>query len=649
MSLLQNALARVARKVQQEQLLRRQKPAIQAKLNGEPSAAPPRKDLRRVPKEKLRLIREAQSAIQRKRFQKFFEPLNMPLLRVFDDEPKLYDSKRAEANLVAKLRKDNTGLLNAYLNERSTFLKMLNFLVDSTPDYLKDEASVNDPDTLTRILDQENSEYLMNQYPDVPRYSFSEVPPIPHPLTKENFQKYIYTITHTKYPYRNSSSLTSGIIPEILLHTHHLENETYKPFRSAETYNYLIAYFGYNKFQNIFARGLLLVMAKDGHTPNIRTINELLKICRIHRRKRSLVSTYQVVINYLDLAKKMNLQINLTTWNRVYDCIDNIFFKEAFVNKMLTISLPILENMCIRILTDYCLTTKDTGEVITFIEKELRRPMWKKDPRLADRVIHHLILNAKNDTELQKAISTLFEEYAADSLSLVQAASALLRNKRVSSPSFHLVCLYLNQNQPVLPEVFISLIEGLCSDKNSLNIEKLAFILRGILQDASDSLKLPLETEPNIPETIEKEFPHFPYPIPRANMSERYRILKRLSVNLLTEFEAAVIHANHQFDLSIPMPWQPLSNEEITQWETFKSKIRSQKDVHENLIDLTKHLGLIPPREPISQDVILRYQRVNNISIGTSSDLRLLHKLDNGFEENLEKELKERGILKACT
>lgn len=646
MSLLQNALLRVARKVQQEKLLRRQVPAIQAKADSQPEADPPRRALRRAPKEKLRLVRKAQSALQRKRFQKFFEPLNMPLLRIFDDEPRDYDTKRAEANLVLKLRKDNSGLLNTYLNEKSVFTRMLNFLVDSTPEHLKDSASVNDPDTLGRVLDQENSEYLKNQYPDVPRYSFHEVPQIPNPLTKENFQKYIYILTHSKFPYRNSSSLTSGIIPEILLHTHHVDNKTYKPFRSVETYNYLISYFGYNKFQNIFARGLLLVMAKDGHPPNINTINELLKICRIHRRKRSLVSTYQVVINYLDLAKRMNLQINLTTWNRVYDCIDNIFFKEALVNKMLAISLPILENMCIRILTDYCLTTKNSDEVITFIEQELRRPNWKKDPRLADRVLYHMIVNAKSDAELQTAIDHLFDDFATDSLSLNQAACALLRNKKISTPSFHLICLYLSRSQAALPEVFISLIEGLCTDKNSLNIEQLAFILRGILADASVSFNLPLESI--VPETIEREFTHFPYPIPRANMSERYRILKRLSVNRLTELEAAVIHANNLFKLSIPMPWQPLSDQEAARWESLKIKIRELVNVHKDVSELLSSLGLLPPLEPISDEVILSYQRVNNISIGTSSDLRVLNKLEDGFEEDLERELKERGIIKNC-
>ncbi|KAM9886070.1 hypothetical protein OXX79_014426 [Metschnikowia pulcherrima] len=102
--------------------------------------------------------------------------------------------------------------------------------------------------------------------------------------------------------YRNSSSLMSGIVPEILLHTHHLENTQFKPFRTVETYNYLII-FGYEKFQNSFSRELLLVMVHDGHSPNINTINQLMKTCRIHASRRSLVSTYKVVVSYLSLAK----------------------------------------------------------------------------------------------------------------------------------------------------------------------------------------------------------------------------------------------------------------------------------------------------------------------------------------------------------
>ncbi|RKP30233.1 hypothetical protein METBISCDRAFT_27583 [Metschnikowia bicuspidata] len=647
MSLLQNALARVARKVQQDQL-RRQKPVVYVN-NETPAQAPPRTALRRVSKEKLRLAKEDMRHIQKKRFQDFFAPLKMPLLRIYDDEIAPYDFARAEANLAAKLRKDRAGLLNTYLNERSIFTKMLDFLVESTPEHLKSSDTVSDPELLASVLQKENAMYTANQYPDVPRYSFAEVPLIPYPLDSESFREYIYTLTHTQFPYRNSSSLASGIIPEILLHTHHLENEEYKPYRSVDTYNYLISFFGYNKFQNFFARGLLLVMAKDGHSPNIHTINELLKICRIHNKKRSLVSTYQVVINYLDLAKKMDLQINLTTWNRIYDCMNNIFFKEAFINKMLVINLPLLDNMCIRILSDYCLTTKSTKEVITFVEKDLRRPDWTKDPRLAGRVLSHLIRTARDDVELQHVFSGLVKEIALDALSLAQMATALLQNRRIFSPSFHLLCIYLAQNLPMLPEVYIALIKGLCLERNSLKIASLAFVVRGVLHDASIHLKLPRENDTADPKSPEKRLEHFPYPIPRANISERYRMLKRLTLTSLTELEAAVIYTNHHSDLSVAMPWQPLSEQEAAAWNKVKETLQAEKTVHTDASDVAASLGLVPPSPPIPDDIISRYQRVNNISIGTFSDLRALHRVERGTHAEFEKELRLRGILRTGT
>lgn len=645
MSDLQNALARVARRVQQYQLLRQKQLAPLIKADAVRAKQPVKNVLPKASKEKLRLVRSNALMITKRRFQKFFDPLNMPLLKIYDENPTPYNASQAEANLAAKLRRDKIGHFNTYLNERTIFTKMLDFLVDMTPAHLKDADTINDPNTLISVLESENTDYLSNQYSDVPRYSFSEIPPIPDPLTKDNFQKYIYTLTHTTFPYRNSSSMTSGIIPDILLSTHHLDNEKFKPFRSVETYNYLIAYFGYLKFQNVFARGLLLVMAKDGHEPNLRTLNELLKICRMHNKSRSLVSTYQVVINYLDLAKKMGLQINLTTWNRVYDCIDNIFFKELLINKILVINLPISDNMCIRILTDYCLTSRDTQQVVKFVEDELRRPKWRENPRLAERVLYHQIVNAKNDLDLQNAMDGLAKDIRMDQLSFIQIARALFENKEISASFFHLLCIYSREELAKSPEVFIALIKGICSERKTFRCEKLGFILRGIIHDATKILKLPIADIDSDQNGSKCSLKKNPYHTPQGGLDERYRMLKRITKNLLTEFEAVIIYSNKKHKTTAPMPWKMLSLAEQESWESLKLELCNQRNAHSNAAALASSIGLEPVVSEIPEKIIAKYQRSNNRSIGTSNDSRMLHKIENGFEEELEKELTERGLI----
>lgn len=647
MNLLQNALARVARKARQDQPLRRAKPLIFSETGASPAPSPSRVRVPRASKERLRLSRSNGSNVRKMIFQSFFKPLNMPNLKIYDNDAVPYDSDRAEANLAAKLRKDSVGVLNTYLSEKLTFAKMLDLLVKTTPPHLKNADTLKNSSELARVLEKENLEYLSDHYANIPKYSFSEIPPIPDPLTKESFQKYIYTLTRCNFPYRNSSSLTSGLIPEILLYTHHLENERFKAFRSVDTFNYLIAFFGYNKFQNFFARGLLLVMAKDGHTPNIHTINELLKICRIHNKKRSLVSTYQVVINYLNLAQRLGIPINLTTWNRVYDCIDNIFFKEALINKMMVLNLPILENMCIRILTDYCSTCQSPEEVISFVENDLRRPQWRNDPRLAERVLHHGISRAENDEEVQKIMDGLYQEIAVDGLTIYQASSALQNNKQISSPTFHLLCMYLSSTVEKIPENYLALIKGLCNERNSFNVEKSAFILRGVIHDASTHLKLPIESKKTINKELEVN-DHFPIPIPKMGSNERYRILKRLTQNDLLGLEVAIIYTNHTRKKNIPMPWHNLTEKEILEWEGLKLSLSKRESVHKNAHSIAGEIGLLPASPPTPDEIVYKYQRHNHYGMGSATDSRLLHRLEKGFDEEFQKEMKNRGITKKC-
>lgn len=608
----------------------------------------------RIPQQTLRQVRPQLSGYLRKRYQKFLAPLEMPQLKIYDQRLEAYDTARAEQNLSQKTDPDRLQAFARFLGERQAFDRMVEVLVDLTPSLLMDAECVANDVELRRVLRREEEQFRVSRQVSVPRFHFHEVPPMPQPLTKQSFYDYIYFLTHSRLLYRNSSSLMSGIVPEILLYTHSLENGAFKPFRSAETYTCLIKYFGYDKFQNSFARELLLVMVKDGHKPTVNTINQLLKICRIHRSRRSIVSTYKVVANYLHLAKQLGIPLNLSTWNRVYDCIDNIFLKEAFLNKMLAVSLPVLDNMCIRILEDFCLTTPLSTEVVHFLEHDLRRPFWKQDLRLVDKVLYHKIRHMESNSELGSVFLELWPQIATDALSLKAVANAIDANARFTHKAYLLLCMY-NQLSPesalVAPEVYTRVVQLLSTNTERYSIPALTKFARGIIHhDARIKLNLPVETVDyeSLEEALamKKKASVFPYKMPRVPFSEHYRIFKRLSQNTLNVLEAKVMHHNKvNPEQQISEPWVMLSTAEESAWHETVATLKTHQDFWINSAEKAATLGLIKcKRLRVPPRAIYAYEKYNNMQMRLSNEINTVKKLLHGLDSHLELEMRERNI-----
>lgn len=576
----------------------------------------------------------------------------MPQLKIFDNNIARYNVERAEANLHAKRSQDRVDVFNNFLSDRLLFNKVMEFLVELTPANLKSAEITNDSFALASILSEQETAYQRSRYPDTPRFWFHELPPFPEPLTKESFRKYVYFLTHLKILYKNSSSLSSGIVPEILLYTHYLENDRFKPYRSVDTYNYLIKFFGYDKFQSSFARELLLVMTKDGHRPNIDTINQLLNICRKHSDRRFLTSTYKIIMNYLTLAKRLDLEVNLSTWNRVYDCIDNIFLKELFVNKISSINLPVLNNLCIRLLEDFSKTTKSHQDVVKFIEMDLHRPEWRLDTRIAEKVVYYAMLNSGSNEDLSKTWDEIVPGIEIDGITLKNMVNAVYANPNIKNKAYISLSIYIKYKDrvnSVPPEVYGKIILALCQNEEDIDVVRTSELVRYLIhREAIQHLNLPVElttpTDKSATRDMKASGKGLPFSIPKVNFSEHYRIMKRLTQSHLIDLEAKVLYLNST-GIEIKVPWEALDNSEIQEWETCNQLI---KDDNEFLIDtsskLLRVLGLKPSTHSIPMDVLNAYRKASWIRMGISNDINLIHKLDKGFEKKAEEEMAKRGI-----
>lgn len=547
-------------------------------------------------------------------------------LKVFNNDLPKYNSDLAKIVWVRKTNQDTVNVFNNFLEDRIIFNQMMDLLIDITPEYLKSDE-VNNDQTITRILKQQDHQDRMNKFSDItPRYHFHEIPPMPL-LDAESFQKYIYFLTHLKILYKNSLSLQNGLVSDILLHTHKITNTKYQPFRSVYTYNDLIKFFGYDKNQSSFARELLLVMNKDGHKPNIDTINNLLKLCQTHSKIRSISNTYQIIIKYLKLSKSLNIEINLTTWSRIYDLINNIFLKELFINKIISINLPILKNLSIRILDDYMETTKDTNELITFIENDLQ-VKWRQDSKFLNKIIYHKAINATQDQlhELWSFVSAC----EIDSFSIKYLFEGIIKNKQISNKDLLLVSLYSNINDSLYdnPDIYKFIILGVCENKDNYSYDKIAFILRGLIHDATHYLGLPQEVTKY--ET-------------NKSVSENFKILKRLVGFKLTKFEGKLAYYNRKGSPLLSL-LALLSMEERNLWIGLKAHIK-QKNNPMDPKEIIDHLQLEPCTVLVPQDQIIKYEQYQNRKTANARNRDRLYKLQQGIDNYTVQQMTERGII----
>lgn len=569
---------------------------------------------------------------QRKIYQDFLAPLNMPSLKVFNNELPKYNEESAVENWHRKKKKDSLATFEGFIQDRTSFHKMMDLLVKVTPNNLKLEEDRN-INILGKILaDQENQE-LEHTYPyEFPRHVFTEVPPIPIDLTVESFQKYIYHLTHLTFYYKNSLSLKSGIVADILLYTHRLDNEKFKQYRSVHTYNYLMHYFGYIKNQSSFARELLLVMNKDGHKPNIQTINNLLKLCRTHSNIRSITNTYDIVTKYLKLCHSLNIPVNLTTYNRIYDSINNIFLKEIFLDKLNMINLPILKNLVLRILDDYMKVTTDNPDLINFIESELNYMDWRNDFKVFNKVLYHKCVNLDSE-ELICKISDLSKNEKLDNYSLKYIIESIRDNKKIHNKAQLMLTAYVvlaknNTNIANIPIIYKLIVHQLIN--GDYDLFQTSFFTRGLIHDATLELGLPGDI------TF--------YGLKQTD-PENYKIFKRIVGLKICTLDAKISYANRN-QVAVPSLKTPLSSDEVNRWSNIKHKLASPYSTSSlHKLVLENDAILSPAKSHVPASYIERYEfnewkKMNNFR----ANERVL-RLKKGNQAYVYSQLKDRSII----
>lgn len=585
---------------------------------------------------KINQYRPILNNYQTQRYREFLEPLNMENLKVFNNDLPKFDKATSTKNW--KMKNDNSSNLmktqyNNFLLDRILFEKMMDLLIKITPASLK---FVNGSKTLSHILRQHEEDEMSTKF-NINTNEFHELPKLPDPLTRDNFQKYIYQLTHSTYYYQNSSSLTSGIIPDILLYTHKLTNEQFRPYRSVHTFNYLIRYFGYSKNQSSFARELLLVMNKDQQKPNIDTINTLLKTCQLHSHIRSIANTYQLIIKYLRLCQSLDIEINLTTYARIYDCIQNIFLRESFLNKIQEIELPIPRNLLLRIIDDFASTTKNTGELIEFITNDLARPHWNEENSISAKVVYHRGLHVQSNQDILN-LSTFIKTrlHNVDVYTLKSLLESIRKNNILQNKFYVMMQLYSQNNVSVdhntrIYQFLINQFLQECTDDPRENLFQAAFILRGLFHEMTTKLGLPQE--------------QVRYSNNRTSLYENYSIIKRI----LERNECAkidTIDARLDYTKATQL-YQPFNTWEVDAWQSLLDKLKNQplqalpiQEIYAMVnLNSNKRVEVAPPA------AVEQYQKLVEAKKKHSSNRNRVHKVEQGIDEYTVSQMKERNLI----
>ena len=613
---IKETISRIGRSIRQVDSLKQTcNPRIQNKnpaTKAHPKIIPTiHKDL---PREELTQLKPLYTDFQRKIFQDFLKPLDIPNLKTFN-EKQTYNDVEANQNWVQKSSRDPQDVLDTYVKHRHQFNRLMNYLLEITPNHLKGIPYSN-VHQIQHILEEEAKNH--GQRSKIPHNIFHEIPLLPSPLTKESFEDYIYKLTHAKYHYKNSLSLQSGIIPQILLYTHKLSNEEFKPFRSTNTFNHLIKYFGHDKNQSLFARELLLVMNNDGHSPDFGTINNLLSVVKLHSRIRSTTSSYRLALKYLEFGEKSGIRMNLTTWVRIYDIIDNVYLKEQFLNIVQDNGIPILRSLLLRILDDFVKTTKITQDVIYFIENDLGMKNWHHDGLVRGKVVHHQALNNNNNS--QDIPNLELNEFdfknwlqGIKSNDNFKDKKSLIMLKKYFSRDFD-----ISESLPI----FTIIIEQLITDFQDIrHLKQLVFVVRSLIYEATNQLNIPVEINS--------------YQDGNFSIPENYKIISRNLHNALPELQSRIEFIN-KFSLEkLPTPWEWLSEEEILQWDILKKQNFNYEEIFPEFEDTS-----LIPDEQIKE--ILKHIKAKGIS---SRNRARVEMINLGFDRYTSHVMKERGLI----
>lgn len=623
---------------------------------------------RSIPVTDLRRFKPLAREYNQGMFKEFLEPLNIPTLKSLQKERNRYPVEKARDNW--KRKNNSVYEFQLFLENQAKFKKMVELLVELTPEELKSPENTTNHIVLKRLLTKNKEEVLNSRIEGIPEFYFGEIPPIPKPLTAESFERYIYFLTHLKILYKNSSSFKTGIIPHILLHTHKLSNEEYKPYRSANTFNYLIKYFGYDKHQSRFARELSLAMKIDGHSLNVESINNLIKLVKKQSNIRSLESSYSRICKYLKIAKLLRLQVNLTTWNRVYDCIDNTMLKEAFIQRIIQSNIPINENLSYRILDDYMkiLGRDNLPQVINFIEQDLKIKDWGKNSVLLNKVLYYSIVNCKLNLEFreiwEKLIINPRTKIDKDSMSKIllgMKQNEYFNNDKITF-MLTIYCKLQNNSKfnklDTCPYVFRHIITEICRIAGPYELDKLGKVIRILVhEEATKELGLPIEVTKYIKEHVpprrgalskNDEF-NFKKFIPEE-VCENFKIMKRLIGLRLNSFEGNFIYYQwiklrlDQNNGIIKYLSDSLTEKEIQEWQILKNQLVQIN--FDQVSRFKEQIGeVINETISIPRGIGTKYEKIQFAKLNKSELRDKLYQINQGPKEYFELQMKERGII----
>lgn len=184
----------------------------------------------------------------------------------------------------------------------------------------------------TEVLNQEHR--LMSVYRTGP-------PPPPQTFTHELFDRYILLLARARFfDSRHLQQFRTGVVPRMLLQLHSHDHAALRPFRTVDTYNNLIHFFGVRGGNWDVAKKLYAEMAVDGVAPNTSTFNTLLRLAARVQCGTGVPSNLKHAGNVLREMRRAGCRANSDTYRNTYLMVDHLPAREQLLSQMVLAVYP---------------------------------------------------------------------------------------------------------------------------------------------------------------------------------------------------------------------------------------------------------------------------------------------------------------------